>query len=142
MRQFLTWCVLVMGVATAAAQGPSVQLNNTLDSNGLSSEVTPLQSENFWRGKTFTSVTSDALGTTKRTLTFSAYVESGEYEESSKYGKVTYRFIVVLSSLEKSTIEYTASSDAEMAPYVVGKSESILLNAQEGSISLGGKTYR
>ena len=35
MRQFLTWCVLVMGVATAAAQGPSVQLNNTLDSNGL-----------------------------------------------------------------------------------------------------------
>ena len=113
MRQFLTWCVLVMGVATAAAQGPSVQLNNTLDSNGLSSEVTPLQSENFWRGKTFTSVTSDALGTTKRTLTFSAYVESGEYEESSKYGKVTYRFNVVFSSLEKLTIELRGKAKEE-----------------------------
>jgi len=107
--------------------------------------VTPVAAP-YWHGQTFSLSTSDALGSSTGAFTFSSDGASGSYETRGNIGGRTYtdknRFDVVSSSSTELTVKYTWTSDPAMASYVVGKSETIRLNAAGNSISHGGKTYR
>ena len=100
----------------------------------------------FWHGQTFTVSSSDALGSSSGSFSFSADGTSGSYETRGNIGGRVYTgkntFDVTASSGNQLTIKYTWTSDADMASYVIGKSETIKLNADSKSITHGGKTYR
>ena len=89
---------------------------------------------------------SDASGSTSSTFRFSADGSSGVLETSGVVYGSAYtgrnEFDVVSVSSTSMVIRYTSASDRDLAPYIVGKKESLTLNASNRSITYNGDVHK
>jgi hypothetical protein len=100
----------------------------------------------FWHGRSFVYRGSDGYGTTSSTIRFSTDGRTGALETSGVVLGSAYsgrnEFDVISSSTTEMTIRYTAASDRDLAPYIVGKKEFISLNAANRTITYNGNVHK
>jgi hypothetical protein len=99
----------------------------------------------FWYGESFTDIRVDYLGSSTRQISFFADGKSGEYSERHRGkvgGDVTYSFDVLSYSSGAITIQFTGSSDTELAQIVYGKTDNLIVKPSTRSIIWGKYTLK
>lgn len=100
----------------------------------------------FWHGRSFVNRSSDAMGSTTTTFRFSADGKSGVMETSGTIMGSAYsgrnEFSVVSATSSQLVIKYTSATDRDLAPYIVGKKETLSLNASRQTVEYNGDEFR
>ena len=131
MRYFIISALMAMPLFGFS---PAIECENALELSA------------FWQGRSFVNRSSDALGISTNTFRFVSSGKSAVYETSGVIGgsgnSGRNEFDVVSASSSQLVLKYTSASDRDMAPYIVGKTETVALNASDRSMTISGKLYR